>query len=73
MGRAVSQLDAPFFWAKAMDLWREAKRVGWSRWQILFPASVGDCGFRLWPYAALPMLQERLLESFQRSESLRGL
>ena len=31
MGRAVSQLDAPFSWARAMDLWREAERVGWSR------------------------------------------
>ena len=31
MGRAVSQLDAPFSWARAMDLWKEAERVGWSR------------------------------------------
>ena len=31
VGRAVSQLDPPFSRAKAMDLWREVKKVGWSR------------------------------------------
>ena len=36
MGRAVSQLDAPFSWARAMDLWREAERVGWSRLEDSF-------------------------------------